>query len=131
MFSRIKNWFKHEVHVIEVEKGTVLPALTEELKASLRLLRHNPAFDYLVQKARFEKATLEGFLKRGYDLSEKEIARLQAGIHWLGYLEQECVRLGAQEALAAKREALSLEAEAFHKIHSAVEVLAEATSDNR
>lgn len=131
MFNRIKSWFRKELQVIEVDKSRVLPELTEELKQSIQLLKHNPAFQYLTNKFHYEKATLQAFLNKGFTLERHEVARLQTGIHYLGYLESEVERLGAATISGIRRDASSIEQEAFNKIHSSLEFIHDSVADNR
>ena len=108
--------------VVELEKATKLPELTGDLKESLKTLVFHPGFVYLQQKLRYERALLQKYLSEGYQLDEKALRHLQAGVHYLGYLESEIKRLTAQTGAAA-RESFAAEAEAFDKIRASVDLI--------
>jgi hypothetical protein len=91
MFKR-ESQYKY----IEVEKGTRLPELTNDLKESLAVLSHHPAFQYILMRLRFEKGQVQAYLNEGYQLDDKALRYLQAGIYWLSYIETQVNSLTRQ-----------------------------------
>lgn len=90
-------FFKRETKVItqvvELPASTKLPELTGDLRETLKALQFNPAFVYLVQRLRFQKAGVETALREGIQLNETQLRFLQAGMFWLAFLEKEIASL--------------------------------------
>lgn len=125
MIKFLKGLFKREERyvVLEVEKGTSqLGQMTNELRESIKTLQYHPGFQYLVTKFRYEKAMLSKYLHEGFQLSEKELHHLQAGVHYLGYLERE-VDAQVKVAVQKGRTALEDEINEFEKIKAATELI--------
>ncbi len=105
MFSRLVNYFKlkeNEVKrdvkyvVVEVEKPfQKIPPLTQDLKDSIHALSLTPAFQYILAKARLEKAFLQRQLQEIRHDEVNSVNFLQNGIYWAGWLERQ-LKLSAQ-----------------------------------
>jgi len=116
MFTRVK-------HIkVEVDKGTQLPPLSNDLKESLRTLSHNPAFQYLITRLKLERAGLKHQLENGFTLNETQLKFLQAGIHYSGWLEDTISRL-THTPRPAVHEATADEQELFNQHLAALEVI--------
>jgi len=99
MFEKLINYFKvkeNEVKrdvkyvVVEVEKPfQKIPPLTQELKDSIHALALTPAFQYILAKARLEKAFLERQLREIRHDEVNSVNFLQNGIYWAGWLERQ------------------------------------------
>lgn len=89
------NLFKREIkethhyHTIELQANSKLPELTGDLRESLKTLSLYPAFQYLLQRLRFQKAAMETTLREGINLTETQLRYLQAGIFWAGQMEKD------------------------------------------
>lgn len=89
------NLFKREVkeihhyHTVELPANSKLPELTGDLRESLKTLFLYPAFQYLLQRLRFQKAAMETALREGINLTETQLRYLQAGIFWAGQIEKD------------------------------------------
>lgn len=119
------DWYKKEVikhHVVEVEKGTRLPEITEDLRASLRALQLSPAFQYLIMRFRLQRAGMEDALKGGLNLDEKQLRYLQAGIFWASSIERDISAL-TQASASTPRPAFDNEAEEFRKVRQNLELV--------
>lgn len=123
MFRWLKKFFTHvEVKVIELERTAELPQLTAELKDSLRTLQVHPGFHYLLQRFRMEKASLQHALHSGFNLTERELHHLQAGIHFAGWFDSELNRL-TQIPRKAEREISLDERKLFDEVRSSLELI--------
>lgn len=87
----------HHYHVIELEKTAALPELTNDLKESLKALRHMPAFQYLLHRLRVKKAAVQNALNEGFQREDRELRYLQAGLFWLGDIDRD-IRVLTQDA---------------------------------
>lgn len=85
-----------KLKVVEVEPATKPDLPSPEMREMLRTLQHNPAFRYIVQRLKFQKAVYEQQLKEGTDLPEKELRVLQAFISATGWVDKELARLTAE-----------------------------------
>ena len=120
------EWAKQQTvkyKVLEVEKLRGLPDMTPDLRASLSTLQHNPAFMYLIQRLRHERAVVEEKLKSANHTDLAAVKGLQAGIYWIGWLENEVSSI----TKTARPTPAVMEAddvlEAFRKAQAGIEVL--------
>lgn len=111
-----------EVKILEVEKGTKLEPVTSELRESLTTLQYQPAFQYLINKMRVQKAQVQKYLNEGFEVSEKELRYAQAGIFWLKWIEDEVNRL-TKAPVNQARPAMDQELEEFNKIAANLDVI--------
>lgn len=116
--------FKEErkIVVIEVDKGQRLPAMTAETKDGLRALSHNPYFQYIMTKLHLEKSLVQKALNEGFQLSEKELRYLQAGVYWLSHIESEVSRL-TQTTTSPSAPAEPDVIEEFNRVNSALDLI--------
>jgi hypothetical protein len=114
------NWFKPEVKVIEVDKGSRLEPMSPELRESLKTLQHNPAFQYLLTKLRYQRARVQNHLNNEAD--EKNMRYAQAGIFWLSWLEGE-INAVTKAPRATPQSATPQEIDEFNKIAHNLEVV--------
>lgn len=119
-FSKAVN--KIEYKVVEIEREAKLPPVTADLRESIKTLQYHPGFQYLIHKMRYEKASLAKYLHEGFNLSEKELHHLQAGIHYIGWIEGELARLSAAPA-SVVRSAAQEEREVFDRMRSSLELI--------
>jgi hypothetical protein len=117
------NFFKREqiYHVVELDKQTKLPELTGDLRESLKTLALLPAFQYLMQRFRVKKATMESTLREGFKLDEQQLRYCQAGIYWAGEIERDIQTL--TQAASQTRPAKVDELEEFKRINRAISLV--------
>lgn len=125
MFAFIKKFFSEvktetKYSIVEIEKEAKLPEFNPEIRESLKTLQFHPGFVYLQQKLKYEKAMLAKYLHEGFQLGEKELHHLQAGIYYLGYLEREIAN-AIRKGEATARAAANPEVEAFDRIVQTIE----------
>lgn len=111
----------HHHHVIELDKQTKLPELTGDLKESLKTLSLHPAFQYLLQRFRLKRASMEATLKEGFNLTEQQLRYCQAGIYWAGEMERD-IKLLTQDKPQARPASVDELAE-FNKIKSSIDLV--------
>lgn len=121
------SWFSKAVNsieykVVEIERETKLPPVTADLRESLKTLQYHPGFQYLIHKMKYEKAALAKYLHEGFNLTEKELHHLQAGIHYIGWIEAELGRLAAAP-VSVVRSAAQEEREVFDRMRSSIELI--------
>lgn len=119
----MKNPFateKHTFHVVEVPTGTKLPEITGDLRESLKTLQFNPAFSYIIQRLRVQRAGVQNALQEGLQLTETQIRFLQAGLYWLSYLEKD-INVLTQASANNPRPSFDNEAEQFAKIRQSLD----------
>lgn len=108
--------------VIEAEAHGPLPTLTPELKDSLRALQGHPGFQYLLHRLALERAVLRSSLETGFRLTEREMAHLQGGIYWSGWLVNTSKHLTSVPK-APERQATNVEADLFARTSEALELI--------
>lgn len=111
-----------QIILLEIPPGTKLPEMNNDLRDSLRALQSTPAFQYLQTKLRLQKAQLQRSLNEGFQLEEKEIRYLQAGIFWLGHIESD-IAAATRAPHLVSRTPSRLEEEEFAAIHSSIDML--------
>src|SRR6266404_3846709 len=80
----------NQYKIIEVEKPhSPLPELTQDVKESLKTLKYQPGYIYLMQRFNLQRAELERQLKFGFSLTEQQLHFLQAGIYHMGWIEEQ------------------------------------------
>lgn len=114
------NLFKRETKLVEIEKGTKLPQMNADLRESLKTLQHNHAFNYVLMKLRFQKAMVQSYLNEGFQLSEKEIRYLQAGVYWLNFIEHDIEQMTKAPAAPISETPFDVQSE-FDKVHANLE----------
>lgn len=116
-----KREVEHHYHVVEFDKSTKLPELTGDLRESLKTLSLLPAFQYLMQRFRVKKASMETTLREGFKLDEQQLRYCQAGIYWAGEIERD-IRLLIQDS-PQTRPAKTDELEEFKRISRAINLV--------
>jgi len=116
MFNR-----KPQYLVIEIEKGSKLPELTGDLKEAIKVLPQIPAFNYLLQRLKHQRAALQAHLANGLNLSEVQLRYIQAGLYWLNHLDREIKLL--TQSKSAPTEATPDVTEEFEKIRQSIELI--------
>lgn len=111
----------HHYHVVEIDKATKLPELTNDLKESLRSLSHLPAFQYLMLRFRVKKAAMESTLREGFKLDEQQLRYCQAGIYWAGEIERDIKTL--TQDLTTSRPAVPDELAEFKRVASTINLI--------
>lgn len=116
------NLFKRDVyHVVEYDKNTKLPELTGDLRESLKTLAMQPAFQYIMQRFRVKKASMEATLREGFKLDEQQLRYCQAGIFWASEIERD-IKLLTQEQ-PQRRPASIDEQEEFNKVNRSLKLV--------
>lgn len=59
----------------------------------MKTLQYHPGFTYLLSKFRYERALLEKYLHEGFQLPEASLRHLQAGVHYMKWMEDEVKKL--------------------------------------
>ena len=81
---KLFNRFK----LVKVEVPATLE-VTPEGRKSLAALREHPGFRYLINKLKLQRAALESALKYQIHDDIRQVARLQEGIRWMHWLENQ------------------------------------------
>lgn len=93
MWAWLAKFHKPKFLVVEIEKPRPLPvATTEDQIQAVRQLEHSPGFQVLLQKFRLQRAVLEAHLKKSNHDSLRKVIRLQEGIFWMSWLEDQLTR---------------------------------------
>jgi|SRR5579859_682500 len=122
MFQRATKEIHHH-HIVEVDKPHgPLPEMTNDLKESLKTLANQPAFQYLLQRLKLERAELQRQLEKGFQLNEQQLHFLQAGVYYTGWLEGQLAKLTFTPR-AAQREPSLDEAALFEQHQASLEVI--------
>ncbi len=118
------DWFKRKVEVrykvIEVKAPRSPQAWTKETKESVGTLAHHPGFIALVDRLSLQKQMLENKCSHEYHKDLREADYLQAGVFWLGYV-QELVNKATKLLPQAPADAYDEELAAFREIDSQIE----------
>lgn len=123
-----KREVEHHYHIVEVDRGTKLPELTNDLKESLKTLALTPAFQYIMQRFRAKKAAMETTLKEGFKLDETQLRYCQAGIYWAGEIERDLQTLTQEQRV--QRTPLPDELSEFRKINRSIELVGGSQSQS-
>lgn len=126
MLNWLKSFFTRteKYIIIEIDKAIgKVPTLTQEIRDSVKSLQYHPGFVYLQKKFHAERAYLETLLHEGHTLSERELHHLQAGIHYLSYLDSELKKMFVDIPKNNTRSAYDDEVDAFERIRSHVETI--------
>jgi hypothetical protein len=116
LFDRAKT----KILVVEVEPGRRIPDLDEDSRQAVVSLAHHPGFRYLMAKLKFERAVLQSKLVKERHSDIADVAYLQGGVHWLGWLE-DFVRKETQSVLNRHQDASHAEELAFKEAMAAYE----------
>lgn len=76
-------------------KGTTRMALTPEVKESIRSLKHNPGFQYLLNKLSLQREFMRKTLEEEAHVDIRKVDRLQNGIYWSNWLERQVNEINA------------------------------------
>lgn len=116
-----KEVIKHIEHVHDLPANTKLPDITGDLRESLKALGSHPAFNYLLQRFRYERSAMQTALNEGMNLSEIQLRYLQAGIYWASKFERDLANL--TQSKPPTRPATDSEADEFTKVRQALTLL--------
>ena len=117
MWAKLKSYFtKVEYRTVEVEKPAPITGNTEDHVLAVKQLEHNPGFQYLMRKFRLQKAALQAHLLRDPHKGMMQVIRLQEGIRWAGWFEDQLARALAWKKPQAENPQADLQAE-FERIH--------------
>lgn len=117
----IRDWFKQEYKIVEVEKPRTYSPLDEtELRDSLHSLNAHPGFRYLIERLRSQRFSLEGRLKGARHKTLDDVGFLQQGVFWLGWIESEVARL-SQAPQRPQLDPVEQELIAFRELDSLLE----------
>jgi hypothetical protein len=108
-------------HIHDLPAATKLPEITGDLKESLKALGNHPAFNYLLQRLRFERAAMQTALNEGLTLSETQLRYLQSGIYWASKLERDHTLLTQSKPVT--RPATDDEADEFRRVRESLTLL--------
>lgn len=108
--------------LVEIEKASRLPEMNGDLKESLKALQYQPAFQYILHKLDVQKALVQKMLAEGYELDDKQLRYLQAGVYWLSHIKREMDSLSATPP-QAQREASFDEASDFARINANLDLV--------
>ncbi len=118
------DWFKRKVEVrykvIEVKAPRSAQAWTKETKDAVGTLAHHPGFIALIDRLNLQKQMLESKCSKEFHKDLREADYLQAGVFWLGYV-QELVMKATKLSAPAPTDAFDEELEAFKLIDSQIE----------
>lgn len=101
----------HVSHKLAVEE-------TPELVAGALALRENPSFRMLLDRLEFQRSALRSRLETAGD--PREIAHLQSGIFWTGWLDKELRRYAASPR-PLPRELNPSERQVFEMLQSSIQ----------
>ena len=77
------------LRLVEVEKASRPPAMTEEIARSIQTLQSHPGFLYLLAKCRFQRSVLKETLATTRQASNEDCIMFQSGVAWSGWLQNE------------------------------------------
>jgi hypothetical protein len=106
--------------VVEVKAPRSAQAWTKETKESVATLDYHPGFLALVERLNLQKQMLENKCSREFHKDLREADYLQAGVFWLGYV-QELVAKATKRSAPAPTDAFDEELEAFKQIDAQIE----------
>jgi hypothetical protein len=106
--------------VIEVKGPRSTQAWTKEVKDAIGTLPSHPGFIALTERLALQRQLLENKLSREFHKDLRETDYLQAGVFWLGYLQQ-LVAQATKLAPAAPVDAMQEELDAFRQIDAQIE----------
>lgn len=83
------NLFKRSkpLQIVEIPKG--MPSLDQAGRKALAGLAEHPGLNYLINKIRLQRASLESALKYGQHQGMNDVLGLQQGIRWLTWTENQ------------------------------------------
>lgn len=73
--------------VLEVERATRVPELTEDMAKSIGTLQSHPGFQYLLAKLKFHRSVLKEQLAGNRQETMADVIMLQSGVAWSGWLQ--------------------------------------------
>lgn len=106
--------------VIEVKAPRTITAWTKETKDAVGTLAAHPGFVALTDRLNLQRQMLENKLSREYHKDLREIDYLQAGVFWLGYI-QDTVAKATKLVPPTPTAAFDEELEAFKLLDAQIE----------
>jgi hypothetical protein len=117
------NWLKPKTNylVVEVERPRPLTDLKKmkDGEAAVASLQGHPGFEYLLAKFRVQKALLERSLRSELHQDLNSVLRLQAGVFWSGWLEEQLTQAKNRQDRTAQTPAAE-ELKLFNEIQAAL-----------
>src|SRR6266568_4322494 len=94
MWAKIVKFYSRKTVYVPVALEAELPIVgnTEDHILAVKALEHNPGFQYLVRKFRHQQAALKMHLLRDPHKGMMQVIRLQEGIRWAGWFEDQLNR---------------------------------------
>lgn len=122
-----KQGKEHQVsqwQVIEVEKDTTQPNWTKEDELAIKTLEGHPGYVALLSKFRLQRSLLKSALANQRHESMDEVRMLQAGIHWITWLEREVKETVKGKVEVEKpRAPYGIEEEQFARVSQALKLI--------
>jgi len=106
--------------VIEVKAPRITSAWTKEIKEAVGTLSSHPGFIAIADRLSLQKQMLESKCSHEYHKDLREADYLQAGVFWLGYV-QDLVAKATRLAPSAPVDAMDEELEAFKLLDAQIE----------
>jgi hypothetical protein len=106
--------------VVEVRAPRSNQPWTKEIKDAIATLPSHPGFIALIDRLNLQKQMLENKCSREFHKDQRETDYLQAGVFWLGYL-QDLVAKATKLMPPAPADAYAEELEAFKQIDAQIE----------
>jgi hypothetical protein len=106
--------------VVEVKSPRSSQAWSKEIKDAISTLSSHPGFVALTDRLNLQRQMLESKLSREFHKDLREIDYLQAGVFWLGYI-QDLVAKATNLIPSAPVDAMQEEMEAFKLLDSQIE----------
>jgi len=124
MFKWISRLFKRaevvRYKVIEIKPPRLSQTWSKETKEAVATLSSHPGFIFLVDRLNLQRQMLESKLAREFHKDLREIDYLQAGVFWLGYIQDQVAK-ASQLPNARPLDAMQEEEEAFRLIDASIE----------
>lgn len=111
--------------VIEVEKDTTQPNWTREDESAIKTLEGHPGYVALLSKFRLQRSLLKSALANQRHETMDEVRMLQAGIHWITWLEREVKETvkGNKVEVEKPRAPYGIEEEQFARVSQALKLI--------
>ena len=127
MFEKLKKLFTtvkiQEVpvyQIVEIKGPRIITKWDNETKAAVATLQSHPGHVAVMDRLALQRQLLESKLTREFHKDMREVDQLQAGVFWLGYV-QEVISKALQLPQHTPKDAMDEEMEAFRELDSKIE----------
>lgn len=114
--------------VVEVKAPRTAQTWTKEVKDAIGTLPSHPGFIALMDRLSLQRDMLKTRCATEYHKEQRETDYLQAGVFWLGYL-QDMINQATKLARSAPVDAMQEELEAFKQLDSQIERIGTENTD--